>query len=55
MEETLKTFLESISQRAGEEIRALKADAAAQREEALADFSREAAQRAADRIKKMTQ
>ena len=48
MEETLKTFLESISQRAGEEIRALKADAAAQREEALADFSREAAQRAAD-------
>ena len=48
MEETLKIFLESISQRAAEEVRALKEEASAQREAALADFGHEAELRAAD-------
>lgn len=46
MEETLKTFLESISQRAEEDIRALKEEASSQREEALAGFGREAERKA---------
>lgn len=48
MEETRKIFLESISQRAAEEVRALKEEASAQREEAFAAFGREAELRAAD-------
>ena len=48
MEEIKTYFLESISQRAEEDIRVLREEAASQREEALAGFGREAELRAED-------
>lgn len=48
MEETLKSFLENIRSRAAEDIRALKEEAAVQREEVLNEFGREAERRAED-------
>lgn len=48
MEETLNTFLESIRSRAEEELSAIRAEVAAEREEAMAGFCCEAERKAED-------
>ena len=48
MEETLKTFLESIARRAEEDLRVLREEAVAQKEEALESYRREAERKAED-------